>query len=88
MPKYTYQCSTCDFIQEKRHRMFEAYEYCPNCESEGDLTKIPSVIRVFGINEPSSHTKKTGELVTSFIEEIRTEIGDEKQKLREEYKPS
>jgi hypothetical protein len=88
MPKYTYQCSICDFIQEKRHGMFETYEYCPNCQSEGNLAKIPSVVRVFDPKTEATQTKKVGEEVTSFIEDAREMIKQEKERLREDYKPT
>lgn len=83
MPKYTYECNTCGNIQEKRHGMTEAYSYCPNCDEEGNITRIPSVSSIFTKNEGSPRSQKTGHVVEDFIKSSREDLAQEKQRLKD-----
>ena len=91
MPKYTYECNTCGNIQEKRHGMTETYSYCPKCDEEGNLTKIPSLPSIFTKNEDAHRSQKTGRIVEDFIKSSREDLKQEKQRLKDisntEYKP-
>jgi|TARA_R110000824_G_scaffold122128_3_gene278837 putative FmdB family regulatory protein len=86
MPKYVYECSSCEEVFEVRHSIKERLEDCSLCEEGKTLTRIPSAPLIIK-NKPMDNGSKAGSVVKEFIEDARREISSEKRELRErEYK--
>tara|TARA_B100001094_G_C17817093_1_gene616642 strand:- start:155 stop:403 length:249 start_codon:yes stop_codon:yes gene_type:complete len=80
MPVYCYECRDCRKVFEVRHGMFFEEQRCVSCFSE-DVFRKPS------LNQKSvSHksTEKTGKVVDKYIEDAKSEIKKEKQRLKSE----
>lgn len=83
MPTYLYRCDKCQKDFEYFHNMSEIKTDCETC-NEKSLLKIP----VFNGNIKKETQQKVGEIVESYIEEVREEIRLEKEKLKKtEFKP-
>lgn len=78
MPKYVYECLSCDTIFEHRHAMTDKLEKCIECDS-GDLTKRVSDFSLEKKDTPAD--KETGSEVKKFIEEAKKEIRGERDNL-------
>tara|TARA_Y100000310_G_C20304033_1_gene633133 strand:+ start:17 stop:259 length:243 start_codon:yes stop_codon:yes gene_type:complete len=80
MPKYIYKCEECEEVFEVFHSITEKLETC-TCESQGSLTRIPSI--------PIMLTKNnSGKIVKEYIEDTKREVEQEKRKIKtEEYEP-
>ena len=79
MPKYTYECLSCEAVFECRHSMAEVAESCVKCDST-EIEKRVSDFTLKSSSEPSS-TMPVGNEVKSYIENAKKEIKGEKQKL-------
>ena len=79
MPKYTYECLSCEAVFECLHSMTEVAESCAKCDS----TEIEKRVSDFTLKSPSepSSSKPVGDEVKSYIENAKKEIKGEKQKL-------
>ncbi len=77
MPKYSYSCSGCGKDFEIYHSMFENIDRCILCEAY-DITKKPSSFF------SSMGKEKAGQLVKEFIEQAKTEVGQEKENMKKE----
>ncbi len=78
MPKYSYRCSGCDKEFELYHSMFESIERCILCEAE-EVKRVPY------LNFSVANSKKSGDIVKEFINDVKVDVEKEKKKLREEY---
>lgn len=81
MPKYTYKCDECEYLFEAVHSIKEKYVDCPECEVTESLTRIPSTFFSEVRAQESEDRTKPGERVSTYIEEVRKEVKDEKQRL-------
>ena len=81
MPKYFYFCTSCESESSFYHDMSETIEDCTVC-GEKTLQRRPSS---FSSNVKDKNKKKTGDLVKSTIEEIKTELHQEKIDLKREH---
>ena len=79
MPKYTYECLSCDAVFEYRHGMEDRLKKCMKCESES-LEKRVSDFSLGATKEGSSE-KPVGSEVKKFIEQTREEIKEEREDL-------
>lgn len=78
MPKYTYECLSCDAIFEHRHAMSEKLEKCIKCESE----EIKKRVSDFSLDKKETPAdKEAGSEVKKFIEETKKEIKGERDNL-------
>ncbi len=78
MPKYNYKCSDCNEGFEIYHSMSEIIDACILCES-------PSVQRIPSLSFTTTTSSSSGKLVTSYIEETKKAVAEQKQKLKEDY---
>lgn len=86
MPKYIYECTSCNKITEVRHSIKEKIEDCAFCDKEKTLHRIPAIPTIIK-NKTVGNKSKAGELVKEFIEEARSEVKSEKENLSSrEYK--
>ena len=75
MPKYTYECGSCDAIFEYRHGMADVLVKCVECDSD----QLEKRISDFSLDKKECSTQKeTGSEVKRFIEEARKEIKEER----------
>tara|TARA_R100001594_G_scaffold39278_2_gene70758 strand:+ start:61 stop:315 length:255 start_codon:yes stop_codon:yes gene_type:complete len=79
MPRYTYRCDVCGESFEVSHSISDKLTDC-ECGEEGSLKRIPSLsFRV----SAKSNKRRPGEIVKEFIEDVRKEIGETKEKMSE-----
>ncbi len=84
MPVYAYKCFVCKHAFEVRHGMFFESQRCIKCYSD-DIQKIPTEIFVENNKDIKiSNNKPAGQLVDEFIEEVKKEVKEEKQKLKKQ----
>lgn len=79
MPVYCYRCKDCGHSFEVKHKMSFENQKCLKCES-GEVFKIPSLSEKIIIKKGS----RTGAIVDKYIEDVKKEIKQEKQKLSTE----
>jgi len=79
MPKYTYECQSCEAVFEVRHGMTEVIDNCTECDSK----KIEKRISDFSLDgKPSSTShKQVGSEVKKFIENAKKEVKEERESL-------
>ena len=78
MPKYVYECLSCEVIFEHRHSMTEKLEKCIKCGSD----EVEKRVSDFSLeNKETPGSKETGSEVKKFIEETRKEIKGERDNL-------
>lgn len=80
MPKYNYSCSSCEQIMEISHSMTETITKCEICGKIDTLRKVPNIIA-------TQYKNESGKLVTSYIEEAKKQIQEQKEFLqKQDYK--
>ena len=83
MPRYDYHCNECGIRFEVSHAMTEVIEKCLECNSEGTIFRVPSLLRARTSSEPQGY--KPGVLVKEFIEETRSDIEEQKYNFARGY---
>ena len=83
MPRYTYECTSCQELFEATHSYGDKVKNCTICESE-QIRMIPSMVM---FSKPGATKKSTGAEVRKAIDETKREIKKDKNKTREDYKP-
>lgn len=78
MPKYIYECLSCNGIFEHRHSMTDKIERCTKCDS-ADIEKRVTDFSLDRKDTPAD--KETGSEVKKFIEETKKEIKGEREHL-------
>jgi hypothetical protein len=87
MPKYVYFCKECEDEFEVRHLLRESIEICQLCDMSGQLIRRPSTIFLNKKNSSLSTENKPGSIVKETIEETKSELRAEHQRLsKREYK--
>tara|TARA_Y100000034_G_scaffold123850_1_gene171212 strand:+ start:391 stop:651 length:261 start_codon:yes stop_codon:yes gene_type:complete len=81
MPKYSYRCKNCNSEFVYFHSMSDLREDCEACTNKMVLEKLPS--RFVTANKEVE--KQPGDIVKRSIEDIRTELEQEKEKLSNEF---
>lgn len=79
MPKYIYECTSCEHVFEIRHSIKDKFYDCQQCDEKNTLHRIPSLPTI--INKSKATGDKPGALVKRFIEEAKSEIKSEKKSL-------
>ena len=79
MPKYIYECLSCETVLEVRHGMTEKLEKCTKCDSK-EITKRISDFTLEH-KESTNDKKEIGTEVKKFIENTREEINEERESL-------
>jgi len=77
MPRYAYECESCEKIIEVAHSIKERLE---RCDCEGILRRLPSIPIV--LNKTSDDA--AGTRVERFIKDARQELEQEKETLGKE----
>ena len=79
MPTYCYYCEACGEHFEAFHSMKSIETVCQVCNTEGSLTRVPSIPTYV-------KNKKAGNIVRQHIEEAREQIKSDKEEMKREYK--
>jgi len=82
MPRYIYHCDACSHEFRALHGIKEVLTVCNLCSAEGNLHRIPQLMRTAikrGVIKP-------GAIVSEFIEETEKDLKNQKEKMKEEYK--
>ena len=79
MPIYNYVCETCEYSFKAMHSIKDKLVDCPSCGAAA-LNRVPAN---FSLGK-SEGTSSTGDLVKEKIEEFRSDLKQEKQKLASE----
>ena len=79
MPKYVYNCKSCDEHFEVYHGMSEDQESCVFCSTK-DLVRVPQM--PFIAREIKSEGGKAGDKVEAAIEENRAILNEAKKEAR------
>ena len=83
MPRYTYECGTCEILFEKTHSMTEKLDDCEYCDSEKSLKRIPSSFRL--VNEDRNSSIRPGDVVRDHIEDAKKDIRQQKEDMAREH---
>ena len=78
MPVYIYRCPDCEREFEKRHGMSETVEECILCTSS-KIFRIPA-LSTTAMRSPSR--SRPGQVVDKYIEDVKKEVREEKEKLK------
>ncbi len=81
MPRYRYQCDSCEEFTTEIHSYKEVRTDCTKCETENSLKRIMSK-PFYGIKKLPEEAK-TGDLTKQYIEENREILEQQKQKIKE-----
>ena len=79
MPTYCYHCEECDEHFEAFHPVKSIETVCKVCQTEGSLTRVPSMPTYF-------KKSSAGSVVKQHIEEARQQLKEDKQEARKEHK--
>jgi len=83
MPIYNYVCEACEYSFKAMHSIKDKLVECPGCKAL-DLNRVPAN---FSLGKREG-TSGTGDLVKEKIEEFKSDLKQEKEKLAsEDYKP-
>ena len=86
MPEYTYRCSACEIVYERRHSIKEKLIDCEECQAQNTLVRIPSIPLVLKKDTNNGKIGKPGKVVKDFISNAKEEIKKEKEELtKKEY---
>ena len=80
MPKYHYKCSECEQVLFVYHDISDKLKDCEQCNTEDSLIRLPSVFRTE--NKSFSQTN-VGHRIKKAIEELDSELKQEKVRLKE-----
>ena len=80
MPLYCYRCRHCRRSFEVRHGMFFENQRCIHCNSEDVFREPQGHLQ----KKETVNGKKPGKIVDKYIEDVKSEIKKEKEKLRSE----
>ena len=81
MPRYVYQCESCEVIFQAVHSIKEKLTDCEECNLEGTLKRIPSMPLVLTKKE-SNQKQEAGVLVKEHIENAKEDLERERKELR------
>lgn len=86
MPEYTYRCSACEIVYERRHSIKEKLTDCEECQAPNTLVRIPSIPLVLKKDTNSGKIGKPGKVVKDFISNAKEDLKKEKEELtKKEY---
>lgn len=90
MPRYLYECQSCEKKFDVNHSITIKYKNCSEideaCECTGELVRVPSFSSVLK-KRNHTDTKKTGQVTNDYITTAHNELKEQKQKLKgQEYK--
>jgi putative FmdB family regulatory protein len=80
MPRYSYECSSCDRIYDVTHHYKDVLEECIHCEEKS----IKRVINKVFIQKKANSKPKVGNKIKDTISETREEIKKYKKSSTQE----
>lgn len=81
MPKYLYKCKKCNIEAFFFHSMSEKKEDCEKCGKKKVLKKLPSQF----VTNLTPVEDQTGDVVKRSIDEFKTDLEEQKEKLSNEF---
>ena len=78
MPRYSYKCKKCENIINVFHSMSKLLTDCESCVEENSLVRLPSNF----FYDSAKAQDKVGDLVERTIKDFKTELEEEKQRIR------
>jgi len=89
MPRYRYQCHTCEHVATIFHSFDDEISDCGECGTEGSLKKILTTPLKHVIIKETSKNSRVGDVTKEHIETNRKILDEEKKKARNKtYEPS
>ena len=86
MPRYNYQCSSCEVNMIIVHSMNDKIDFCTNCQEFGTMVKLLTTPLYKNRN---TDIQKIGETTKEYIEKNREILEQEKKNAkRETYDPT
>jgi putative FmdB family regulatory protein len=86
MPEYTYRCSACEIVYERRHSIKEILTDCEECQTANTLIRIPSIPMVLKKSSDHGKISNPGKIVKDFISDAKEELKKEKEDFtKKEY---
>ena len=85
MPLYVYKCGACDSEFNCMHSIKTTINICSLCNAVDNLSRIPQMVS-FGVTS-ATDKKEVGDVVNEHIEEAKQQLSEEKEKLKQDYKP-
>ena len=86
MPVYTYRCSACDVVYERRHSIKEKLTDCEECREPATLIRIPPVPLILKKEPKDATIGIPGSVVNKHIADVKEELAREKEELsKKEY---
>tara|TARA_R110002110_G_scaffold299614_2_gene513845 strand:+ start:47 stop:313 length:267 start_codon:yes stop_codon:yes gene_type:complete len=80
MPRYIYKCSNCEEVLQIIHSIKEKLKDCEGCDTEGSLTRIPSMPLVL-TKKQNNEKRQVGSFVKEYIENVKEDLKDEKEEM-------
>ena len=81
MPKYAYRCDKCNITFEIVHSIKEKLDTCKECNTSEHFKRVPSLFNK--TTDMNKKEQKTGTLVNDTIEEMRGDIQEYQNDLRQ-----
>ena len=69
MPRYNYQCDSCEDIITVFHAIDEAYNNCEKCGEENTMIKLLSLPYIVKDKTSAHDNNKVGQLTKQYIDE-------------------
>jgi len=82
MPKYVYFCKECEESFEIKHSLQKTCKICQLCNTEGQLERRPSSVFIRKKISNLSTKSRPGEIIKATIQEIKSDLGKEQQRLK------
>jgi len=87
MPRYQYECISCNFVKTYFHGLSESIEVCERCEKKSMHKVLTNKFYTFTKNTQGS--SKVGEVTKKAIEDNREILKNQQKEAKEEtYDPS
>ena len=80
MPRYIYKCSNCEEVLQIIHSIKEKLKDCEGCDTEGSLTRIPSMPLIL-TKKQNNEKRQVGSFVKEYIENVKEDLKDEKEEM-------
>ncbi len=80
MPTYAYHCTSCDKEFEEFHLMSEILDKCILCGSPSIQKVLNNSVNL--IKNKNFRAEKPGKIVKKYIEDVKKEIREDKDRLK------
>ncbi len=83
MPRYHYECDSCNFALDVRHSMNDNRTECPKCSKQTLVRILP----IISAEKSMIAEKQIGSEVKRAIEEAKQMVKEDKGEYTKEYNP-